>query len=218
MGAAEKAYRAVVTRIARGAYDHSAHITEAEICRVAGVSRTPVREALRRLQSEGVVTIKPNCGAVVRNPDPREMNDIIELRAALESYAAERAAERVSAQVIVRLRELAQAQIREASGRRAGYTARIVGLHRRFHRALHAASGCTRLPVMLRPLVDMPAIMRAFAQLRREELARLVRDHGLIVQALEAGDVSEAGRITRAHILALRGVQAGGEVATPRAR
>lgn len=204
MGAVDKAYRAVVARIARGTYDGGTRITEAEISRVAGVSRTPVREALRLLQSEGVVAIKPHCGAIVREFDAGELGDIIELRAALESYAAERAARRAQRESLVRLRALADAQAREVSTRKGGHAARIGELHRQFHHTLHVASGCTRLPAMLRPLVDLPALHRAFESLPSGGLALLVRDHRRLVRALEAGDAGTAARVAKAHILSLR--------------
>ncbi len=92
--AAEKAYSAVRERILRGIYPPALRITEQEIADSTGVSRTPVREALRRLQAEGLVTVIANQGALVTEWSPHDTDDVFELRALLEPYGAARAATR----------------------------------------------------------------------------------------------------------------------------
>src|ERR1700759_1300273 len=98
--AAEKAYRTVRERILRGDYPPALRITEQEIADSTGVSRTPVREALRRLQAEGFVTVIANQGAIVTEWTDNDTNDVFDLRAVLEPYGAARAAQRATAQNI----------------------------------------------------------------------------------------------------------------------
>src|SRR3712207_4280762 len=96
-GAVEKAYTAIRERIITGDYAPSARITEQEISDTAGVSRTPAREALRRLQAEGFVRVVPNQGAIVTDWTEADIEEIFELRAMLEPYGAYRAAARITA-------------------------------------------------------------------------------------------------------------------------
>ena len=93
MRAVDKAYAAVRSGIIEGRYAPSARITEQEVAAAAGVSRTPAREALRRLHAEGLVTFTPNVGAVVAHWSQADADEIFDLRALLESHAAARAAQ-----------------------------------------------------------------------------------------------------------------------------
>lgn len=203
-GAVEKAYRTVRARIMRGQYGEAAHITELEICKASGVSRTPVREALRRLQAEGFVTIAPNHGAVVSHWNSAEMDDLFELRALLESYGVERAAQRITPEGIAELRKLAEAQYRESTQRSDGYTQRIGEYNRRFHHVLHQFAESRRLITVLAPLVEVPTMLRTFSQYEPDELVRSAEDHLQLVKALESGKGSNAAKLMRQHILAAR--------------
>ena len=123
--AAHKAYSLVKERILSGEYPPAMRITEQEIADASGVSRTPVREALQRLQSEGLVRVAANQGAVVVDWNDDDATDVFELRALLEPYGAARAATRIDAAGIQRLRALAEAQYEESEAREPGYTERI---------------------------------------------------------------------------------------------
>jgi DNA-binding GntR family transcriptional regulator len=83
------------------------HLTQDELCARFGVSRTPIREALMKLEASHLVQLRPNRGAVVRTPGRREVQEVYELRAELEGFAAERAASRIDR---VRLRRLDRLQ------------------------------------------------------------------------------------------------------------
>lgn len=203
-GAVEKAYRTVRARIMRGQYGEQAHITELEICKASGVSRTPVREALRRLQAEGFVTIAPNHGAVVSHWNSAEMDDLFELRALLESYGVERAAQRITPEGLAELRKLAEAQYRESTLRTEGYTQRIGEYNRRFHHVLHQFAESRRLINVLAPLVEVPTMLRTFSQYEPDELIRSAEDHRHLVKALESGKSGAAAKLMRQHILAAR--------------
>ena len=79
-------------------------LAQDELCARFEVSRTPIREALTKLQSSGLVSLRPNRGAIVRTPPRREVQEVYELRAELEGFAAERAAARIDAVGLRRLR------------------------------------------------------------------------------------------------------------------
>jgi DNA-binding GntR family transcriptional regulator len=134
MKAVDKAYGAVRAAIFAGEYPPGSRITEQEIVERVGVSRTPVREALRRLQSEGVVTAEPNHGVVVTAFSKEEADQIFELRALLESYCARLAADRIGRDDLKHIRKLADQQLAEASKRRRNLD-RISALNTRALRA-----------------------------------------------------------------------------------
>jgi DNA-binding GntR family transcriptional regulator len=200
--AAEKAYLTVRERILRGSYPPAMRLTEQEVASASGVSRTPVREALRRLQAEGYVTAVANQGAVVAYMNREEVNDLFELRALLEPYGAARAAERVSAEALAELRELAQRQQAESERRSEGYIERIGELNSRFHRMVHEASGNTRLARLIPALLEAPLVLKTFTRYEPHQLRRSAAHHLEIVSALESRDPQWAFAIMRTHILA----------------
>ena len=202
--AAQKAYRLVRERILSGAYPPSLRITEQEIADASGVSRTPVREALQRLQNEGFVRVAANQGAVVVDWNDADAGDVFELRALLEPYGAARAATRISEEGIETLRALATDQYQESKRRKSGYTNRIGALNSRFHRALHEFADSPRLSMLMPTLIEAPLVMRTFTKYDETELLRSASHHLEIVNALEARDAEWAAAIMRAHIHAAR--------------
>jgi DNA-binding GntR family transcriptional regulator len=204
MRAAARAYASVRDGIVRGAYAAGARLTELDLAQTIGVSRTPVREALRRLHAEGLVEFEPNHGAVVAAFDLEDAEEIFELRALLEPISARRAAERAAPAIIAQLRALSQQQMLESTQRRAGYLTRISDLNDRFHRLIQAAANSPRLAKTLAGLIEAPLILRTFAQYSSAELRRSADQHLELVQAFEARDPMWAHSVMHAHILAGR--------------
>ncbi len=202
--AAQKAYSLVRKRILSGEYTPSLRITEQEIADASGVSRTPVREALQRLQNEGFVRVATNQGAVVVDWNDEHTNDVFELRALLEPYGAARAATRSSPEGIEQLRSLAISQYEESQRRRPGYRERIGDLNSRFHRLLHEFADSPRLSMLMPMLIEAPLVMRTFTKYDEAELLRSASHHLEIVSALEARDADWAAAVMRSHIHAAR--------------
>jgi DNA-binding GntR family transcriptional regulator len=202
--AAQKAYSLVRKRILSGEYPPSLRITEQEIADASGVSRTPVREALQRLQNEGFVRVAANQGAVVVDWNDDDANDVFELRALLEPWGAARAASRISREGIDQLRALALAQYQEAERRKPGYTKRIGSLNSQFHRTLHEFAASPRLSMLMPILIEAPLVMRTFTTYDEVELLRSASHHLEIVDALEARNGEWAAAIMRSHIHAAR--------------
>jgi DNA-binding GntR family transcriptional regulator len=200
--AVERAYQSIRRSIHTGAYAPHARLTEQEIAASSGVSRTPVREALRRLSAEGLVVFQPNQGAVVAGWSEDDIEDIFALRTMLESYAVARAATRIDQAGIDQLRELAD-QIRDAAlADGPDRIDRVMDLNGRFHRALIEAAGSDRLRVMFGALIETPLIARSFRAYERDELLRATEHHREIVDALQARDADWASSTMRSHILA----------------
>ncbi len=200
----DKAYYAVREGIIAGRFPPSRRITEQEVAAAAGVSRTPVREALRRLHAEGIVDFRPNQGAMVTAWSAEETEEIFELRAILESHGARRAAERASAAQVGRLRELAELQQQESDERRDGYLARVCELNSRFHRGLQEAAGSPRLSQALASILEAPLVLQTFQNYSPDDLVQSAAHHLEIVRAIEHRDGEWAASVMRSHIRAAR--------------
>jgi len=203
--AVDRAYEAVRSGIIAGRYLAGARLTEQEIATAVGVSRTPVREALRRLDAEGLVDFTPNLGAVVTTWTEEDSDEVFDLRAMLESHGARRATTRATAEQIAELRRLAEAQYRESVERRAGHLERIADLNSQFHRRLQEAAASARLGRALAALIEAPLMMRTFQKYTPEDLQRSAQHHLEIVRALEARDPEWAASVMLSHIHAARG-------------
>jgi DNA-binding GntR family transcriptional regulator len=203
--AVDKAYQTVRERIVRGVYPASSRITEQEVAAAAGVSRTPVREALRKLHAEGLLEFIPHQGAVVTEWTSEDRDDVFELRALLESYGAARAARRMSEAGIAELRQLAEDQYHETIAKAPGYLLRIGDLNSQFHRRIHEFAGSGRLVSALASLIEAPLMMKTFESYQNEDLVRSAAHHLEIVRALEARDGDWSAALMRSHILGARG-------------
>jgi DNA-binding GntR family transcriptional regulator len=205
MRAVDKAYRTVKEGIISGRYPGGARITEQEVAATSGVSRTPVREALRRLQAEGLVDFTPNFGAVVTVWTEADSDEVFELRAMLEAYGARRASRHASDEQLARLRELAEAQYRESIERRPGYLDRISEINNRFHHALQEAAASPRLTRVLSSLIEAPLVRKTFHVYTPEDLTRSAQHHLELCRALELRDADWASSVMSSHIHAARG-------------
>lgn len=202
MRAVDKAYAVVRDGVITGRFPPGNRITEQEVALAAGVSRTPAREALRRLHQEGVVDFTPHQGAVVTEWSRKDVAEIFELRALLESHGAARAARLATEVQIAELRSLAEQQSVEAHERRPGYLDRIGEINSRFHFSLQQAAASPRLTRTLTVLLEAPLVVKTFRKYTPEHLERSAAHHLEIVQAIAARDPDWAASVMRSHILA----------------
>lgn len=205
MRAVDKAYGTVKEGILSGRFPGGSRVTEQDIAAAAGVSRTPVREALRRLHAEGLVEFTPNLGAVVTVWKDSDADEIFELRAMLESYGARRAALVATEEQLRALRALAEEQCRECRQRGPGFLARVGELNARFHRSLQEAAASPRLSRALAALIEAPLMMKTFEKYTPDDLERSAAHHLELCSALEARDPDWADAVMRAHVHAARG-------------
>src|SRR5476651_469341 len=115
--AVERAYRTIRDGIVSGAYGPGDHLTAQGLAATSGISRTPVREAMRRLHAEGLIRFIPNRGAFVTHLDERDVSKIYSLRVVLEGYAAEAAAKEASPEQIAEMEALARRMVVAADDR-----------------------------------------------------------------------------------------------------
>lgn len=202
-------YEAIRNWILDGTFPLDSRLVEADLAAQLTVSRTPVREALRRLASEGLVTFQPNHGARVAGWSAAELGDIFELRAQLESHGARLAAGRVSEDDLASLRAAAgRMAALIAAGPREQDFREIALANNEFHLGVLRAAGNQRLFSVLSSLVYVPIVQRTFASYTPEALRRSVAHHAECLAALTLRDGLWAQSVMRAHILA--GRHAGG--------
>lgn len=193
---ADGAYARLRDAIGRGLIEPGTHLREYELARQLGISRTPVREALRRLAAEGLVRIVPGRGALVTDLDPVTLREIYSVRGVLEGMAAWLAAERMSAPT----RGLLGGLVTElAEALAAGDDDRLREGNLRFHAAIAEASGNRYL---VRLLYDMEMQLERFRILALRDPDRRARaheEHVALYAAIRDGAGAEADRLARAH-------------------
>ncbi len=195
-----KAYGLIRAAILSGEFAPGRRLKEEELTTLCEVSRTPVREALRRLALEGLVVVTPNAGAQVSAASPGELEEIYALRAMIEGHAAERAATRMAPGEVVRLRELAVEMQDTLDLGDGGYGRDFAAVNAQFHRIILDAAMSPRLSAMAALVVELPLTRRTLALYTPEDLARSMGHHWELVGALEARDAAWASSVMKSHI------------------
>lgn len=197
MTESERVYTAITALIRNKHFVAGQPLREAAIAADLNVSRTPVREALRRLATEGSVELTPNRGATLVGFSQEDIDDIWSLRALLEPWGAHRAAERASKEKLDRLQELhSLMQVKLAEGDLDGLT----DLNNEFHAEIVNASGSRMLRDALSVVRQKTLARRTFGHYTAEELQRSQQHHQDLVDAIRAGNGKWAESTMRAHI------------------
>lgn len=183
--------------IIAGTYPPGTRIRQEDLAAQFGASRVPVREAIRQLEYEGLVTVVPNAGAWVARLTLAECDEIYQMRERLEPLLLRYSAPGLGADDVERLAELAH-RISELGADTDGFLA----LDREFHLASYAAARTSQLEVLVLKLWNTTApYRRAYVASWDPDLRRIAHEeHHLMVAALRDGDVEEAERVLAGHI------------------
>lgn len=184
-------------------------IAEVAISESLGVSRTPVRSALMRLEQEGLLEALPNGGYAVRTFSERDVADAIELRGTLEGLAARLAAERGAAPVVLREARACLKRIdellREPALDDAAFS-RYVEFNGQFHRLLSEMAGSPLIAQQLERATNMPfaspsafVVVQANSPAARDMLVIAQDQHGQVLDAIENREGSRAEALMREH-------------------
>lgn len=193
----ERVYDQIVQLIKEDFFTPGQALRESAIASKLHVSRTPVREALRRLATEGTVELTPNRGATLVDYSETDVSDIWALRALLEPYAARLAAERASTENIERLEALfneMQASVEK------GDLDSLTDLNNNFHAEIVDASGSRILRDALALVRKKPLVRRTFGHYSSAQLQRSQQHHRDLVDAIKAQKAQWAESTMRAHI------------------
>jgi DNA-binding GntR family transcriptional regulator len=193
--AQQEAYRYVKDRIISGQFAGDERLNPAEIAQLLGISRMPVREALRQLDAEGLVIMRPNRGALVRRLTATEVEDLFEIRTALEVLAVRPAVQALNAESLAEL-----VATMERMDRARSNPIEWLRRHDDFHDAISVLGGrrrlreeLARLRLAIRPYLLM--YMKVFDTVEMPGLA-----HSSLIDAFAARDVARAEKAMRVHV------------------
>ncbi|WP_043261814.1 GntR family transcriptional regulator [Streptomyces sp. e14] len=195
--AADRVYTHVKQAVLDRRYEGGTLLTEGELAEAVGVSRTPVREALLRLEVEGLLKLYPKKGALVLPVSAQEIADVVETRQLVEGHAVRKA---VPAPVglLARLEELLEQQKRQAA---AGDLAGAAVTDRCFHAEIVRSGGNEILSRLYDQLRDRQLRMGvAVMHSHPDRIAKTLAEHEAILRALRDGDAEAAAGIVHGHV------------------
>jgi DNA-binding GntR family transcriptional regulator len=194
---AEQVYRHLRQAILSNAFPPNAALPEQVLAGQLKVSRVPVREALRQLAAEGLVTLVPRHGAFVSALSPQQFLDAYRVREALEDLAIKLALRYLTSGDLAELERL-QAEMRQQAA--AGNADGFFAANRAFHALFVERSRNDYLKGIYFPLIDQMRRHVSSSLGLRGGLERSIEEHQAILEAVRAGDAEEAARLLREHI------------------
>lgn len=194
-------FYALRTAILKGELEPGERLMEVALANKMGVSRTPIREAIRKLELEGLVIMIPRRGAEVASITEKDLVDVLEVRMFLEKLAAELACERRSEEDIEKLEKACKAF-------EESFKVNDITVHAErdvdFHDAIFQATGNTRLIQILNNLREQMYRYRLEYLKNKGAHSRIVKEHKEILEAIKEGDSAKAGKLVYEHVLVQR--------------
>ncbi|GGT20644.1 GntR family transcriptional regulator [Streptomyces purpureus] len=195
--AADRVYMHVKQAVLDRRYEGGTLLTEGELAEAVGVSRTPVREALLKLEMEGLLKLYPKKGALVLAVSAQEIADVVETRLLVEEFAVRRAVP-APPSLITRLEELLKEQQHHAD---TGDLAEVAATDRSFHAEIVRHAGNQILARLYDQLRDRQLRMGvAVMQSQPDRIAKNITEHAEILERIKAGDVEGAATCVRRHL------------------
>lgn len=197
MGLHEQAANQLRKLLVEGHIAPGAKLNERELSERLGVSRTPLREAIKQLAHEGLVDLLPNRGAVAVQLTETDIIDAFELLGILEAAAGELAAQRISDEERVEIRAMHYEMLAcHARGDLSGY----YQLNARIHNAINAAAQNPLLTTTYRGINARVQALRFTTNQNPEKWAKAVAEHGQMLEALEARDAAGMRALMTTHL------------------
>ncbi|MDO4476223.1 MAG: GntR family transcriptional regulator [Lachnospiraceae bacterium] len=190
-------FQSLRTAILQGELSPGERLMEIHLADQLGVSRTPVREALRKLELEGLVMTLPRRGAVVAEIAREDLEDVLEVRAALEELAVRKACENMNEQ---QYEELLAAQKQMEDCLESGDVVACANADAAFHEVISSATGNRRLIEILAKLRGQMYRYRLEHLKDQSRYAQLNEEHERLCQALKERDGQQAAEVIRRHI------------------
>jgi len=194
-------YRQLRERIINGAVPPDFRLIELAIAAEFGVSRTPVREALKRLAAEDLVIADPTRGMIVHAPDATEIEDVFVLRESLDGLAARLAAHRIRPSELARLRLIVESMRTALAGERRED---IIIANQRFHDVIYGAAGNKALSRVAGNVRDFVRRFSTLPMASPDRVEHVLHEHEAILEALENHDPEAATAASNVHLQAAR--------------
>lgn len=196
--AAERVYLHVKSGVLDRSYEGGTLLTEGDLADAVGVSRTPVREALLRLEAEGLLKLYPKKGALVLPVSAQEIADVVETRLLVERYAVAKVVGAAPAELITRLEDSLAEQRGHAE---AGDLAAFAVADRCFHAEIVRAAYNRILAQLYDRLRDRQLRMGvATMHAVPSRVAKNISEHAEILEALRGGSADTAARLVDRHV------------------
>ena len=202
---ADMAYRRIRGDIVSGQLRGGLRLGETDLAVRYGLSRTPIRESLRRLQSEGLVDVQPHRGATVVDWQSMDVSAIYDLRALVEGFIARQAATQIAEEEIARLSGLCdqmEAMTADLPPGDIQLVDKIADLNSDLHGAIGRAAGGPQIEALRRVVVVLPLVLRMLYTFSTADLQRSNRHHRELLAAFQARDPEWAEAAMRTHVLA----------------
>ena len=183
--------------ILKGELDPGEHLMEVQLANRLGVSRTPIREAIRQLETEGLVVMTPRKGAVVAEITQKDLTDVLEVRKALEELAVELACSKITAEEVEKLKECDD---RFCKAQDKNELTVIADMDEQFHDVIYEATGNKRLIQLLNNLRQQMYRYRLEYIKDDKQWDVLREEHKRLVKAIEEKDIATAKAVTGHHI------------------
>ncbi len=196
MSRAEHAYQQLLNAILSGELKPGSRIRETELAEWLAISRTPVREAIRRLESEGLICSSGHRGMTIAELDQQAIMELYQMREVLEASAASLAAKHACEAEVYNLRELFQQEQQQQD------PAALAQTNRAFHNAIYQAAHNRYLLKSLNSLRDAMALLGATTYSLPSRSESALAEHQRILEAIEQGDSVVAEKAARDHIRA----------------
>lgn len=193
------AYVTIREKIISGELAPGDQVREEALADICGVSRTPVREAMRKLEAELLIVRSESQRSYVADWSLDDIEDAFELRALLEGVAARRAAARIDSDGLARL-ERANAALDHAIQKSPPDVIAFLEANKEFHAEILAVAGSRRLEILLQSLIEQPIIWRTGHHYSADELKRSHHEHAELIKAIERRDGAWAETIMAGHI------------------
>ncbi len=189
------AYDKLHTAIREGTYAPGDRLRETEVAERLELSRTPIREALRKLEADGIIEHRPRLGAVIRTLSHGEVVELYEMRVVLERTAAEMAAKHASQAEIDELEAL-NTEIAAA----AADPHRAASINQQFHRCIYLATRNRFLLESARALNNALMLLGPTTMADEARISTVYQQHSDIIEAIRKGAIDTAGAMAEAHL------------------
>ncbi|WP_193175815.1 GntR family transcriptional regulator [Oricola nitratireducens] len=195
--AEEEAYRHIQRALRVGRYKSGERLIPEDIAAEIGMSRMPVREAFRRLASEGLVVLRPNRGCVVAGLTLDELNETFEMRSVLEGLAVRLAMPNIGEDEIDDLERLLDRMERAGQSSSSDWVIR----HQEFHGSICSLS---QRPKLIHQISALHAVVEPYMRIWFDDVDKPLsarEEHATVISALRSGDARHAERVMQDHIL-----------------
>ena len=200
MNSSDQAYLALRERILQGQLKPGTALKERDLCEELNVSRTPIREALRRLSADGLAEVRPGRSIIVTLFAAEELTEIFELGIVLESFVAGLAAAKATHEDIDRLEDIVSEMASLPEVIMARQNERYIKLDQAFHDMIAAIARNPRIAQILKQTMSFRVLANIFEKYEQSDFTTSIAQHRTIVSAIASGDSDWAQAAMGSHI------------------